>query len=295
MKLEEHMDAISLPNVVLSETNRASFGSEKITVHDVLQEVIFKLANMKPLWVFEAIEVKKTYEPPGYKYYAVEFNVHQHGEVLGKLSLSYRGSTRTISVSNHRIDKERKRSTDYRTESADKAIAKAKKLFSPKNLKERIEAASEVIITVLGTQVWNRERAVNKISTNISASAAEFVCREDINPMFRAYLQSCNRTETLSMMDNLNTAKQDLAVIQSVTKSDNTTKVILMGNQYVVVEGAAGLESARVYTAETLPEWMRGKVGMLKLVPNETAVSDVGLRVSAEVFLLLNDAKVEEA
>jgi hypothetical protein len=42
-----------------------------------------------------------------------------------------------------------------------------------------------------------------------------------------------------------------------------------------------------LFDDNTLPDWMRGKLGMLKLVAVEQFVSDTGCRVNDETFVLI--------
>jgi hypothetical protein len=46
-----------------------------------------------------------------------------------------------------------------------------------------------------------------------------------------------------------------------------------------------------LFDDNTLPDWMRGKLGMLKLVQPEQFISNAGCRVNDETFVLM----VEEA
>ena len=66
-------------------------------------------------------------------------------------------------------------------------------------------------------------------------------------------------------------------VQSSVTFDRNSGKYLAMVTDQV-----------QEFTSETLPDWMRQGVGMLKLVEPETVVAHVGARVSDNTFFIVN-------
>jgi hypothetical protein len=48
-------------------------------------------------------------------------------------------------------------------------------------------------------------------------------------------------------------------------------------------------QDVQIYDDNTLPESMRGKLGMLKLVEAEHFISSVGCRINDEIFVVLTE------
>jgi hypothetical protein len=71
--------------------------------------------------------------------------------------------------------------------------------------------------------------------------------------------------------------------VKSQFENGKTALVIKDDGKYLVKIG----DAIQLYDNNTLPEDMRGKLGMLKLVEAEAFVSNVGCRINDEVFVLV--------
>jgi hypothetical protein len=70
---------------------------------------------------------------------------------------------------------------------------------------------------------------------------------------------------------------------KSAFEAGKTALVIKDGGKYLVRIG----DKVDLFDDNTLPDWMRGKLGMLKLVQAEQFVSGTGCRVNDETFVLM--------
>jgi hypothetical protein len=71
--------------------------------------------------------------------------------------------------------------------------------------------------------------------------------------------------------------------VKSQFEAGKTALVIKDDGKYLVKMG----DAIQLFNDNTLPEDMRGKLGMLKLVEAEAFVSNVGCRINDEVFVVV--------
>jgi len=260
-------------------------------VHSLLAPVISRLATLYPLWKLVAMRARLMSHGLGIQPIAVDFKVYHEGEELGTIELSCRGSDDVIAVFNERIDRARARSHAYRTIDADKAILMAKKMFSKKNVNERVKTSEDLAEKVITKGVWKREREINSRENLVETAATAFIMGAG-HKFFLEYLEKVEvpstRDNLKKIMEEIDTYKTDMLTIKKVQENydkEITALVIRDGGSYIVKQG----DQVNNYDDTTLPEAMRMKLGMLKLVGDEHYVANVGCRVNNEVFVLLMD------
>jgi hypothetical protein len=223
---------------------------------------------------------------------ACGFIVKLDGEELGQIGLSYMGNRgRVISISNDRIGKGRQRSDSYRTEDADKAVLMAKKMFGKMNPSERIQKAKDAAERVVSRASWNKERERTNHQGNIKNEMLAWAETKG-HAMFLEYLKteaipSLRHKVTVSMekVELLDTEMKTIEKVQEDFSKNKTALVVKDLGKYLVKIG----DNVELYDDNTLPVDMRMKMGMLKLVEDEQYLTDVGCKVSSEIFVLLVD------
>ena len=286
------MNTLSLSNVVIGEDLQKSLNKEglKLTgVFGMLDPVISRLASLNPLWTFVIVNSGLAM---GNDRVACGFSVKLDGEELGQIGLSYMGQRgRVISISNDRIGKGRQRTDSYRTVDADKAILTAKKMFGKMNPSERIQKAKDAAERVVSRAQWNKERDRTQhqgyvksemlawVETKGLAMFMEFVKTEAI-PSLRHKV-----TTSMEKVVLLDTEMQTIDKVQKDFSANKTALVVKDLGKYLVKIG----DNVELYDDNTLPLNMRMKIGMLKLVEDEQYLTNVGCKVSSEIFVLLVD------
>jgi hypothetical protein len=286
------MNTLSLSNVVVSEDLQKSLDKEglKLTgVFGMLDPVISRLASLNPLWTFVVVN---SGHMMGNDRVACGFRVKLDGEELGEIGLSYMGQRgRVISISNDRIGKGRQRSDSYRTVDADKAILTAKKMFGKMNPSERISKAKDAAERVVSRASWNKERDRTQHQSLVKNEMLAWVETKG-HDMFMKYIKveaipSLKHKVTTSMekVALLDTEMQTIDKVQKDFSANKTALVVKDLGKYLVKIG----DKVDLYEDNTLPLDMRMKMGMLKLVEDEQYLTDVGCKVSSEIFVLLVD------
>ena len=286
------MNTLSLSNIVVGEDLQKSLDKEglKLTgVYSMLDPVVSRLASLNPLWTFV---INNSGQNMGSSRVASGFIVKLDGEELGSIGLSYMGQRgRVICISNDRIGRGRQRSDSYRTVDADKAILMAKKMFSKMNPNERIQKAKDAAERVVSRASWNKERDRTQHQGNIKNEMLVWAETKG-NAMFLEYLKteaipSLRHKVTVSMekVALLDTEMKTIEKVQEDFSNNKTALVVKDTGKYLVKIG----DKVDLYDDNTLPLDMRMKMGMLKLVEDEQYLTDVGCKVSSEIFVLLVD------
>ncbi len=286
------MNTLSLSNVVVNEDLQKSLDKEGMkmsTVYDILDPVVSRLATLNPLWTFVVVN---SGHGSGNNRIAMGFTVKLDGEELGQIGLSYMGNRgRVICISNDRIGKGRQRSDSYRTQDADKAILMAKKMFGKMNPSERIQKAKDAAERVVSRASWNKERERTQhqslvknemlawVETKGLATFMEFIKAEAI-PSLKHKV-----TTSMEKVVLLDTEMQTIEKVQQDFSANKTALVVKDLGKYLVKIG----DNVELYDDNTLPLNMRMKIGMLKLVEDEQYLTNVGCKVSSEIFVLLVD------
>lgn len=286
------MNTLNLSNVVVGEDLQKSLDKDGLKlsgVIDLLDPVINRLASLNPLWTFV---INNSGHSMGSSRVASNFTVKLDGEELGIIGLSYMGQRgKVITICNDRIGRGRQRSDSYRTQDADKAILMAKKMFGKMNPSERISKAKDAAERVVTRASWNKERERTQHQSLVKNEMLAWVETKG-HDMFMKYIKveaipSLKHKVTTSMekVVLLDTEMKTIERVQEDFSKNKTALVVKDSGKYLVRIG----DKVDLYDDNTLPLDMRMKMGMLKLVQDEEYLTDIGCKVTSEIFVLLVD------
>ena len=286
------MNTLSLSNIVVGEDLQKSMDKEGLKlsgVYAMLDPVVSRLASLNPLWTFV---INSSTHSTGSNRVATGFMVKLDGEELGSIGLSYMGQRgKVIAICNDRIGKGRQRSDSYRTVDAEKAVLMAKKMFGKMNPTERISKAKDAAERVVSRASWNKERERTQHQANVKNEMLVWAETKG-HAMFLEYLKaeaipSLRHKVTVSMekVELLDTEMKTIERVQEEFTKNKTALIVKDLGKYLVKIG----DNVELYDDNTLPLDMRMKMGMLKLVEDEQYLTDVGCKVTSEIFVLLVD------
>ena len=259
--------------------------THEVFVHRVIDPVIQRLATLNPLWRFVATDWAWG---GGHRLALTTFSVLEHGEEIGVVAKSRHGNNDVIYIANERIAKTRERSKGYSTVDADKAVLKAKKMFFRLKPNERIEKAMNDAGKVISHQKRLKEREKYTAEATVKTAAHTFIMGTGF-PLFLEHIKTGAEHERNKIMMAMEEDKRLADEMMTIEKAKaefeagKTALVIKDGGKYLVKIG----DKVDLFDDNTLPDWMRGKLGMLKLVQAEQFVSDTGCRVNDETFVLI--------
>lgn len=280
---------LQLENVILpKETDKN--GIEVVAeIDDYLAPLVEKLALAHPEWRFESYYCRKYYGDTGnaeFRMLVERVKVVDKYEELGLLGTDYIRSGKRFWVSNHRTEKMRERGSGMKTIHLDKAIKHVEKFFSRKNNSEKIEQAEDQAHQVVRNAVNNTWYPMRNVWGEFEDVARRFV--NDNLESFKSYIQT-NTTANTTALVTLDTLPDKIADwegsknIQELFNKNEHTLVFLDGMNYIVKHK----NQVQVKTSEELPDYVRRGVGMLKLVENQQALSNVGVRVDDTTFVVI--------
>lgn len=247
-------------NMDVKETN--------VHIYDSLVNVV----ALHPDWKFVAINhVGRA---------VTAFKVIKNDEVLGEVEISYRGSGNKIEISNSRIGETLSRGKSKYTEDPEKAEKIIRKFFYPKGRDERMVDAQTIADNVVRSEAYDKESKLSKATSSLMVCAQEFVQNNMV-----AYISAHPGVE--KHIPKYEQAKLDMETVTSVKNAFGNGKsvlVVLDESEYIVRDGNV----ASVYNNDTLPENLRAKIGMLKLVEPKQMISGVGCKASATVLVLID-------
>ena len=286
------LNTLNLSNVVIDERLQTELTKQNLTLNGVMaliDPVVSRLATLNPLWNF--VVTSTTYNN-GNGRLAADFKVMLDSEELGHIGTSHMGNRgRVISITNDRIGKGRQRTDSYRTQDADKAVLMAKKMFGKMNPSERISKAKDAAERVVTRASWNKERERNQHKGVVQAALLTWAESAGF-AMFMEYVEKHAPTTTRNSVRNsterlgiLDTEMKTIERVQADFSNDKTALVVKDSGKYLVKVG----DNVELYDDNSLPLDLRMKMGMLKLVEDEQYLTDVGCKVTSEIFVLLVD------
>ena len=281
------MNTLKLSNVTFC-AELEKHRSKVAGVYGLIDPVISRLATLNPLWMFEAQSRYNVQDG----FLVSDFVVKLDGEYLGNIGTSYMGQKGTvIAISNDRIGKNRQRSSSYRTSDADKAVLMAKKMFGKMNPAERLQKAKEAAERVVSRASWAKERERTQYQSILKNEMLAWVENRGYQ-LFREFIDKeallSTKKQVLQAEEKIQVLDTEMKTIERVQEDfgiNKTALVVKDAGKYLVRIG----DNVELYDDNSLPLDIRMKMGMLKLVQDEEYLTDVGCRVTSEIFVLLVD------
>lgn len=289
------MNVLELNNVEFSPKLKERIEKNDLKIDGVMpmiEPVIMRLATLNPLWRFMAEDYHYRFSGGAN---VDSFTVYDQGEEIGRVYRTHRGRTESIGISNDRISNQRTRSNAYMTADADKAILKAKKMFYKLLPDERMRDAVGKAATVVGNQHYRKTAEQRNHASKLRDVALDFISTDEGMLAFVGWVKTLAESQQAPIhkaMSEMARLSDELITIEDVRKKYEERKAALVvrdGGKYLV----RLLDNVQLYDDTTLPDEMKGKLGMLKLVEAEHFITNVGCRISSEVFVLLMDEQEE--
>jgi hypothetical protein len=276
---------VGRPNVLLSKDlqDKATAGVT-LQTQTQLFSALNPLVESKPNWRFLA--TGGTANVGNNAYVLTAFTILEDGETLGRIDIEYKRRDYKLMVDNDRITAKRERGIGYVTDDPTKATLAIRKHFFRLDKSERLTKAVEEAERVISGEFTDKSWTRNRTKSALFAEETKFTAAH-LEQYMDEFPQMRQHHETYLQ------AKRELRLVKEIKESFDSKRgllVVLDGTNYLVRVG----ESTTAYTNDTLPESMRGKIGILKLVEDRQMVSDVGCRINASTFVLLPEVEVKE-
>jgi hypothetical protein len=248
-----------------------------VYVREPLGEVLNTLLVNNPTWRFSMTRIS------GYLSETVNSQQvdirHQDGEFLGYLKVEYMRGAYMTAVHSERLKNGRAATSDVK-----RALGIVKKAFVKSNVNERIDKAENGAVSLVSSAFSNLKYKLARPRHELEGFAFDMVMSER-EQEFNEYLSRLGRRDLVSEYGELRMELETIEQVKTALDGKRTALVIPDDNKYIVKIG----DDVQLYTADTLPEQLRGRLGLLKLVNEGQMVTNAGCRVSDTVFVVLID------
>ena len=242
---------------------------EGVTIAPFMQDVIKEVARKHPDWILSSLAVEE----------ARKFTVFHKSDTsnpLGHINEDYkyvRGERqRFYLLENWRINEMRQRGSGIQTTKPKEALKAVEKYFYPLTNQEYTDKAFREAHHLVQRETSDTRHTLDRSIRALHQPMMTFAHKHWDE--FISMLSGDERTEALSLLQHQQLANEAKALYQAIDSKKCLT-VYLTNGKYTVQQG----EVLQDYESDTLPEHIRTKVGLLKLVENKQVVAEVGVRV----------------
>jgi hypothetical protein len=251
-----------------------------------LEPVFDKLMRDRPTWRFKSNELVHAGGDVAVTRHAVNFSIFDGEEKLGQLwrETHWRDNEVRFCFNNFRLHKERQRNSVSYTTKPDVAVKRIVKAFHMKTPSERAVDAQNAVRQVVSTLVQETNMPVRRAKTVMEG---EF------------FLYAAHHWEEAKLILPITAKDYDLPSLvaanghamqmQEAVSQGNGVNVQLEPNgTYATSRPINTGYETHAYTDATLPDHIRGALGLLKLVEDETAIDNVGARINANLYYVMD-------
>ena len=212
---------------------------------------------------------------------ATKFDVIEKREVLGYVGYdrSYSRGDQFV-VGNERIGKEMERQSYTKTTKMEVALRHVKKHFSPKTTDEYFEKAMVDVSDNLNRLVARNNQDARGYYNALQSSMAEYA-RLNWNS-FIGTLKQEGKDTCIKYMEAHEKLEQN-ETIRKLYHDGEAHTVLIRSGEYIV----KSKNGVTIYPTEQLPQELKLKLGMLKLVAINVVVEGMGYRATEDAYVIV--------
>jgi hypothetical protein len=289
---------LNLPNIDYASINvkikqmEAAYGDGRTIVLDsinaTLQELIEPLALKHPEWRFEPSETTRHNTSSNDKMSVVvtKFDVYFNRECLGSIGRerNYTRGEDTYVIYNERIEKSMQRGRSTKTGKLDKALRIVEKTFSP----AKHDEVFDKLITQARSHLAGRVRSKEGNADRIWRMHYDEI-RDYMLTRWDEFVAATPSTKLSAEIIEYPRLVEEFNIIQQMYNDaihqESMYNIVISGSDYLVKHNG----KLSVHDAQTLPESIRGKLGILKLVEDGQAVEGMGFRATENTYFVVGE------
>lgn len=259
-------------------------------LHPNMVEYVERLMTAKPNWKFVCMRVYgQPRMPDGKTTYNWGFvRVYENNEQLGELDYTHTNrngdSLLTFCYDSHRLVESRKRGSWSKTTNLNKAVKETLKALRPRDVGEQVKLRMETVKSVVGGAAATRRHTFSSAFSNIHKAAPNFVMRfwDRIKPL----LDEAGLNYSDDLPELYESMQDATAMDDAITREDGVT-IIVRQNDYIVSRvNSLGARTLDIMSSEQLPDEVRRKLGMLKLLEVKAYAPNMGVRCSEDTYFI---------
>ena len=218
-----------------------------------------------------------------------KYEVYYNDEKLGEVSSEHKRNGRHYQLTTHRIAKRRQRGYWDSTTKIEVARKIFRKEFRPRNAAELVSRAHEELHGSANGGYSSTRGDFIRLYDRLLSTDRNYVMDNYFQDLVKH--AATVRNDSHIVFEKLPEAHEEYRIVKDITEclnAKNGLLVLLHGNEYVVNEGS----NTTIYKSEDLPDWIRRKVGMLKIAEDRMFVKHVGYRHDGTNFYITKEQEV---
>jgi hypothetical protein len=295
---------LALPNVEINayvqarfkeftvNSNRKTFTLGDFGINEYIQPLIEKLALKRPEWRFVASHGSFHSRDDAdliLDFEVKDFQVLDKREVLGAVELgsySWKSKLHSFNIGNHRTSAELARASAFKTTNVDKAVKLVLKHFGAKDDRELYDQAYMNGVEKLSSQAREKSNMVRRLWSSNDDKAFAFIMGH-----WDKFLMSITDVREREALRRLPEIQEESLLLTTLYKTGTSPggdayTICQQGDYYLMTNNGGVLEKK---LGDELPNNVRHKLGILKLVKDGQAVSDIGFRANETTFMVFKD------
>jgi hypothetical protein len=275
---------LDTPNLLIRSNKDVA--PPEMVLHPFLAPLVEKVMKAQPLW--KAV-IESSYFNGSDPRQAYTFRFYADNEELGTLSMGRNNKSNYVfELDNHRLKASRERGWVTTTIDPKKAFKIITKDFAPRSMAEHLAEASKKISCAVSAAASMNMRPGRDALTYLAKPFQHFA-----EAHWEAFCKSHSAkhipTSKLELLDTFPelSERADAASDMNAKHNRNTGHyVVLQGSDYIVSQLDKKHE-AQTLTSDKLSEYMRTRIGLLKLVEDGQFIAGVGVRTNATMFYIV--------
>jgi hypothetical protein len=296
--------SLALPNVdvntyvqarfkeFLVNSNKKTFALGEFGINEHIQPLIEKLALKRPEWRFVASYGNYHSRDDAdliVDFEVKDFQVFDKREVLGVIELgsySYKTKMHNFMIGNHRTSAALERANSYKTSNMDKAVKLVLKHFGVRDDRELYDQAYMNGVEKLSGQLREKTGVVRRLWAGSDDKVFDYVLER-----WDEFLMSIADVRVRESLRKLPEIQEEALLLNTLYKTGTSPggdayTICQQGDYYLMTNNGGVLKKK---SADELPNNVRHKLGVLKLVKDGQAVSDIGFRANETTFMVFKD------
>lgn len=271
------------PNTDFNKYAENNKGEELGGVIPHIATLLSELINRYPQWTFVATRgnYHERLSDGTRVRLATHFNVLEKREVLGYIAYdrSYSRGDQWV-VGNDRISATKDRQAFTKTTKLDVALRLVKKNFSPKTTDEYFEKAVSEVSENLQRLVSRANQDTRGYYNAIQPTMAEYARKN-----WEHFLSNLNQEgkDTCAKYMESHESLQAKETLRKAYTSGEASTILIKENEYIIRNKGG----TTICPTEQLPQEMKLKLGMLKLVAINTVVEGMGYRATEDAYVIV--------
>ena len=274
----------SLKNVVWEQPIEIVIDKDRgVGINPDIEPLLNKLTKERPTWRFKA--TARAY-PGSSPLKLSRFSIYDCDEELGEVWLEHHWRSEEVRFffTNFRLDKARRRHMPNYTTKIDVAAKKIVKAFHMKTPKERAAEAMEAVRTAVSNlhneTTWPLRKAKNAIEADLYNYAARNW--DELKHILSPDAQKIDLPGLMqSFVDTYEMAK-------AASGGEGANVRIEPNGTYLVSRPENDSFDVVSYTDATLPDHLRGALGLLKMLDDKASVAGLGLRINRNLYFVMD-------